>query len=481
MTRLAVVRGAVRGAGAASSLALTPLAALALATSCAPPPPPSAAINLELSGLSVAIATLSVDDDDGDPAVFDVTDFAGGVHRADGTVDIGCADDDAGVVCSANLVLDPGSYRFTLAIAERDRCGASATTLSLSSGDAPIAVDRGGVTDIRLQIARADFDDDGDGIVNALERAVCGRFDVADDALPPQDCVDGDACCASSSSPLQGQRAVFAGGTHTNELGEVVDVAPFALDATELTWRAFSRCVAAGACLFGQPEHPARQRLDDPALDDNAPVTGLLPSEAAALCAWHGGRLPDDDEWDFAAADRAGGPRGVYPFDVPDNVDVEAGGIACREGDGVIAANHAAREQSCPEEPVAVGSYPSTFVTRGVGSPLADLAGNAAEWTVRRGATAAGAGGSSASTAAASGFPDGVVEVDVRGGSAGGIVELLENDLVLRVTTATTNADGRLRGLAATTGVRCAFDVGSVDDVAAAAVAIDEPACGAKP
>jgi hypothetical protein len=73
-------------------------------------------------------------------------------------------------------------------------------------------------------------------------------------------------------------------------------------------------------------------------------------------------------------------------------------------------------------------------------------------------------------------FPDDVVEVAVRGGSAGGIVELLENDLAVRLTLALPDVEARLGALAATTGVRCAF---VVDDVAAAAVVVEEPPCGA--
>lgn len=469
-------------------LALAGVASLPGPTSsCAPSSAASAGIDVRLAGSSGVTGTLSLADEDGAAVAFDVKDADGELFRVEGSVAIRCIDVDADVLCSASIVVDPGSYRFTLAIAQRDRCGASATTVSLSSGTEPLTFDRGDVVEVPLAVDRADFDDDGDGIVNALEGAVCGRFDVEDGALPPHECIDGlDPCCASQPSDLQGQRAVFAGGAHVNVDGDVVDVAPFALDATELTWRAFSRCVAAGACLFGQPGHVVRRRLDDPALDADAPVTGLLPHEADELCAWHGGRLPDDDEWDFAASARDDGTRGRYPFDVPKDVDVA--GIDCVDGVGGVAANHAARGRACPDGPVAVGSYPSTFVTRGAGSALADLAGNAAEWTVRRGADAAatgdggdGAGEGDVAASPASPFPDGVVEVDVRGGSAGGIVELLENDVVLRVTSATPDAEGRLRGLAETVGVRCAFDVGSVDDVEAAAAPVKEPACGAKP
>jgi len=340
---------------------------------------------------------------------------------------------------------------------------------------------------VTLRLDRTDLDDDDDGIVNALERAVCGRFDAADGALPPQACLDpDDACCSRAPSSLQGQRGAFAGGDdHVRADGTTTTVAPFALDATEATWATFARCVAAGRCLFGDSEHPARQRLADATLVVDAPVTGLLPREAEALCRFQGGRLPDDDEWDFAAAHRVDGGRGRYPFDV---VGADGGDgaavVGCREGGGLVAANHAARGQDCPDGPERVGSYGSTLVDRGQGRPLADLAGNVAEWTVERDPDAPPAppdessGRSSRSGVAvelSEPFPDGVLAVLSRGGAAGGIVELLENDVRVRVVPTSPDVDARLRGLAATTGVRCAYDI---VDLAAAAALVVEPFCG---
>jgi formylglycine-generating enzyme required for sulfatase activity len=473
------MRSGARASRAAGAVGVAWVAA----ASCAPPPSASAGIDLQLGGLSGVTATLSIEDDDGQPATFDVFDRAGVAYRARGSVELGCPDGVDGAVCSAEVVLDPGAYLFALAIAQRDRCDTSSTTLTLSSGAQPIAFVRDDAVNVPLAIDRTDFDDDGDGIVNALEPVVCGRFDVADGALPPRYCAGGDddPCCAGAPSPLQGQRAVFGGAYRTAD-GAEVTIAPFALDATELTWRALSRCVAAGACLAGQRDHAARARLRDPALDLDAPVTGLVPRDAAALCAWRGGRLPDDAEWDFAAAARPDGGRATYPFDLPP--ETGPGAIACREGEGGVAVNHAARGRACPGAPTAVGSYPSTFVERGAGSPVADLAGNVGEWTVRRGAVG-GAGddpavpddGPVTVDSATDPFPDGVVEVDVRGGSADGIVELLENDVVVRVARTAPGAGQRLGALASTTGVRCAFDVSDDDD--GAALPVEEPACGA--
>jgi hypothetical protein len=472
-------------------------------SSCGPPSVPATlAVQMALGGGTTA--TLRVEDAAGEDVAFDIT-VDGTVYRAAGEAPVRCLDgvaderpddasaatsaetsaegaaagsvegaaagasgDGAGVggaaggLCPVLLTLDPGAYRFVLTLFAHDRCGVTARTASFSSGPGLVTVGRDGSNDIALLLDQTDFDDDGDGIVNALERAVCGRFDVADGALPPQACQRADdPCCSRDPSALQGQRSVFAGGAHRRADGVDVDVGPFSLDATEATWATFARCVAAGACLPGQPDHAVRQRLSAATSSPDVPVTGLLPAEAQQLCVWQGGRLPDDDEWDFAAAHRDGGARGRYPFDLPDGVTA----IGCRETvDGIPAANHAARAQDCPDDPLPVGSYPSTFVTRGLGRALADLAGNVGEWTVRR-------GGPDPSVTQ---FPAGVIEVAVRGGAAGGIVELLENDFALRVRSTTPGLDERLQGLAVSTGVRCAHDV--VDVVAAAAVVV-EPAC----
>jgi formylglycine-generating enzyme required for sulfatase activity len=457
----------------ASASAWCVVGAVVASAACAPPA--ATADMFAAFGFVGATATLRVEDAAGDEATFDVRLPDGSLRRAEGRATVGCTDNgDGGSSCTVAVVVDPGAYRFLLDVDGRDRCGASTTVVTLASGPEPIILDRFDERAVRLQVERADYDDDGDGIVNALEPLVCGRFDVADGALPPQVCATpDDPCCPGADgagpSPLQGQVARFGGGPHERADGSFVDVAAFGLDATELTWGTFERCVAAGACLVGQSEHAVRVQLRDPLLDRRGPVLGLLPIEAEELCRWRGGRLPEDDEWDFAAAHRDDGSRGRYPFD--DRDGALDGELACVEG-STPAANHAARGRACPFSPVPVGSYPSTFVQRGVGSPVADLAGNAAEWTVRRAVVPAPGApvGDTVTVASDAVVPDDVVEVGLRGGGAGDIVELLENDVAV-VVPVDALAPDRLRRLAPAAGVRCVV-------VPPAVVAVvDEPAC----
>lgn len=82
----------------------------------------------------------------------------------------------------------------------------------------------------------------------------------------------------------------------------LVQLAAFAIDRTEVTREAYLRCVAAGACAPSRvPEGDARiGALEHPAVLVTA-------SEAAAYCAFVGGRLPSEAEWERAA--RAGSAR----------------------------------------------------------------------------------------------------------------------------------------------------------------------------
>ncbi len=144
-------------------------------------------------------------------------------------------------------------------------------------------------------------------------------------------------------------------------------VAPFAIDSIEITEGDYAACVAAGQCAdVKSSAEPGRAR------------GGITRSEAAAYCAFRGGRLPPSDEWTFAAA----GPRARrYPWGDT--------GAVCRRAawglsDGPCGVGHAG--------PELAGFHPQGATPEGV----EDMAGNVSEWV-----------------ASATGEPDGMV----RGGS----------------------------------------------------------------
>jgi sulfatase modifying factor 1 len=143
-----------------------------------------------------------------------------------------------------------------------------------------------------------------------------------------------------------------------------VRVRPFALDSTEVTYARWERCARAGLCRALSWQEPG------------LPVTGVNPSEAAALCRFEGGRLPSGDEWLFAAA---GVEQRRFPWGQT--------GLVCRRAVFGTVRGPCAHGARGPE---IAGLRPDGATPEG----LVDLAGNVAEWTVEPGGTQAVRGGS---------------------------------------------------------------------------------------
>jgi len=427
----------------------------------------------DVPGLRDVEASLVVETPRGAPAVLNVQTFDDeGVEEwrlVTSPVPMRC---DAGL-CDLSFTMDPGNYHVALDVFARDRCGTRAqVATALPSSGNPVSV--GGILALTLDDVSYAFDDDDDGIENVLEALACGRFDLDDGVRAPATCVDGeDLCCVPSpGDALLGRTASFAGGTHTRADGSTTTIAPFVLDATEMTMRALVRCVTAGACLAGEPDHPVRVRAETaPA---NAPVTGLTPGEAQSLCAWRGMRLPTDDEWDYAAASDGAGGRRALPFDedAPELLLLVAGDPGgrplddeepqCTPAETQTAFNHRAIGATCPLAPLVVGSYPTSHHHGGDDAPLADMAGNVAEWT-----TDVALAGSSSDV-----VPQGVGRLRLRGGYFGSPPLLVENDYPVSVVVdgAATPKDV-VAPFLDIAGVRCAASL----DVAPAIT--DEPAC----
>ena len=151
----------------------------------------------------------------------------------------------------------------------------------------------------------------------------------------------------------------FEGQTHE------VTLATFELDRTEVRVADYARCVAAGRCV-APGFTPGDARFDRP----DYPVTLVRWEDAASYCAWAGGRLPTEAEWEYAAR---GAERRVFPWGDDYNPHL---------------ANHGAGGLPLPLDLdqtdasdgftylAPVGSFPDGATPQGV----LDMAGNASEW-----------------------------------------------------------------------------------------------------
>ena len=131
------------------------------------------------------------------------------------------------------------------------------------------------------------------------------------------------------------------------------------LDRTEVTVARYRQCVATGRCAL-PPFAEGGERFDRPEL----PIVLVTWNDAALFCAWAGGRLPTEAEWERAARGLEGRR---YPWGNVYNPFITNHGIFGLEDmdgrDGFL-------------ELAPVGSFPNGRTPEGV----EDLAGNALEW-----------------------------------------------------------------------------------------------------
>ncbi|MDB4941502.1 MAG: hypothetical protein JWP97_1036 [Labilithrix sp.] len=167
------------------------------------------------------------------------------------------------------------------------------------------------------------------------------------------------ASCSDGASVAQWIRA--EGYAHE------VTLAAFDLDRTEVPVRRYARCVVAGGCA--PASYPSGDRRYD---NPEYPVTHVRWEDAAQYCAWAGGRLPTEAEWEMAARGRAGH---LFPWGETYN------GHLANHGSKVTGPldgrSDAPTDASDGFEGLApIGSFPDGATPSG----LLDMAGNAAEW-----------------------------------------------------------------------------------------------------
>jgi formylglycine-generating enzyme required for sulfatase activity len=138
----------------------------------------------------------------------------------------------------------------------------------------------------------------------------------------------------------------------------------FWIDQTEVTNAQYRRCVQAGDCS-PPTDGGSRTRVSYYGTSnyENYPAIYVTWNRAAEYCAWAGGRLPTEAEWEYAAR----GPEGyTYPW-----------------GDGApdcSKANYWGQDGGCVGDTTAAGSYPAGASWCGA----LDMAGNVWEWVADR-------------------------------------------------------------------------------------------------
>lgn len=168
-----------------------------------------------------------------------------------------------------------------------------------------------------------------------------GTFRMGCDGAHP----GGDGFCRGNFLPL-----------HT------VYLDAFRISRTEVTNARYALCVAAGICTPPSSNSSAtRPDYYGNPVYDNYPVINVTWHQAAAYCAWIGGRLPSEAEWEKAA--RGASDTRAYPW-----------GDAAP--DCTLANVYRSGSGNCVGDTSAAGSYPAGASPFGA----LDMAGNVREW-----------------------------------------------------------------------------------------------------
>jgi formylglycine-generating enzyme required for sulfatase activity len=85
-----------------------------------------------------------------------------------------------------------------------------------------------------------------------------------------------------------------AGGEEDEHPRHTVQIGAFDIDRLEVSRELYMRCVRAGVC---EAPRPMPERFDDP----REPIVGVSWFDARRYCAWTGGRLPTEEQWERAA------------------------------------------------------------------------------------------------------------------------------------------------------------------------------------
>jgi formylglycine-generating enzyme required for sulfatase activity len=143
---------------------------------------------------------------------------------------------------------------------------------------------------------------------------------------------------------------------------------PFYIDRTEVTRASYQDCIDAGNCT----ETPDSEFSTQP----DQPINRVTWTQAGEYCAWRGGRLPTEAEWEYAAR----GPDGlIFPWgDTTDGTESNHCDGNCGDADWASSYRYVHEDHDdghAVTAPVASYAHGVSWVG------AHDLAGNVWEWT----------------------------------------------------------------------------------------------------